>query len=333
MTSAGNGCVAELRRWGWENWRAWSVCVALGALLGVAAMAPARAEDVLVRARPDVGVAQRLEFSDLVLEAALRRTVKKYGAYRIESVTANLARERMLRELVSGELYNTSVMASQPVWEQQLLPIWIPVDMGLSNFRIALIHRDAQEKLAAVRSLDELKALRVGAGVGWSSRQVLDYNQFNVALGENFEPLLKMLMAGRIDYFPRGVNEVFVEFDDRSRSNPALAIEDSIVIEFPLPTYIFVSPQAPRLHQRLTDGMEAMVRDGTLRRMVAEYHADMIQRAGFCGRRVFHIGKPLLSDKTPLRRREVWFDPYDPKTGICADKHRTPVRRHGRKVH
>ncbi|MDP5239731.1 transporter substrate-binding domain-containing protein [Uliginosibacterium sp. 31-16] len=287
----------------------------------------ARADDVMVRARPASGVERRLEFSDLVLEEALRRTVKKYGPYRIEWVTAVLARERMLLELVSGEVYNTSVMASQPSWEAQLLPIWIPLDMGLSNYRIALTHRDAQEKIAAVRTLDELKALRVGLGAGWSSRRVMDFNQFNVVLGESFEPLLKMLMAGRIDYFPRGMNEVFVEFDDRASANPDLVIERSVVIDFPLPGYVFVSPKAPRLHKRLTEGMEAMVRDGSLRKMVSEYHAEMIKRANFCERQVFRIENPFLSEKTPLKRKELWFNPYDPKTGICAVKVRKPVKK------
>lgn len=276
-----------------------------------------KAEDVLIRHRAEAGVRQRFDFSEMVLKEAMARTRTKFGPSRVEQLTVNLVRERLLLELLTGEKVNVAIVASQPSWEAQLLPIWIPVDMGLANYRIALTHRNAQARLSAVRALDDLKALRAGVGAGWSSRKVLDHHGFNVALGESFEPLLKMLMAERIDYFPRGINEVFVEYDARVAANPDLAIERDLVIEFPLPGYIFVSPKAPRLHHRLTEGLESMVRDGTLLKMVMNYHAEMIKRANFCERRVFHIENPFLSDKTPLQRKELWFNPYDPKTGVC----------------
>ncbi|WP_143707332.1 ABC transporter substrate-binding protein [Uliginosibacterium sp. TH139] len=279
---------------------------------------PAQAEDVLIRNRPTMGVGQRLEYTDRVLAEAMRRTRHKYGPYRIEWIGGTLARERMLLEMLSGEQFNTTVIASQPSWEEQLLPIWIPVDMGLSNYRISLTHRNAQARIAAVRKLADLKALPVGVGAAWSSRKIMEANGFNLVTGESFDPLLKMLMAGRFDYFPRGMNEVFVEFDARSADNPDLAIENSMLIEFPLPTYIFVSPKTPRLHQRLREGMEMMVADGSLQRMLIEYHEEMIRRTNFCQRRVFRIENPLLTPGTPLQRKEVWFNPWDPKSGLCA---------------
>ncbi|GAB2881830.1 hypothetical protein GCM10027046_07700 [Uliginosibacterium flavum] len=300
----------------------------LSALLGPQV---AQADDVLIRNRPNVGVNQRLEFSDLVLEEAMRRTQKKYGPYRIEWTTGTIARERSLIELVSGETHNTTIVASQPSWEEQLLPIWIPVDMGLQNYRISLTTKAAQPRLSAVRALDELKALRAGIGAAWSSRKIMDANGFNLVIGENFEPILRMLLADRSDYFPRGVNEVFVEFDARSADNPELVVESDIVLEYPLPTYIFVSPKAPRLHQRLSEGMEVMVRDGTLRKMVMDYYADMIKRANFCARRLFRIENHLVSEKTPLQRKELWFDPYDPKTGMCAKPVTKPARKSAKK--
>lgn len=293
---------------------------------GLGGLHPVHAEDVLIRNRPVVGVERRLEYSDLVLEEAMRRTRKEYGAYRIAWVESTTARERMLLEMVSGEKFNTTVIASQPSWEEQLLPIRIPLDMGLSNYRIALTHRNIQPRISAVQSLDELKTLRLGVGAAWSSRKVMDADGFNTVQGDNFEPLLKMLMAERIDYFPRGMNEVFVEYDDRRAANPDLVIERDIVIEYPLPGYVFVSPAAPRLHKRLQAGLESMVRDGSLLKMMREYHAEMIRRANFCARRVFHVPNPFLSDKTPLQRKELWFNPYDPKTGMCAAKGRKAAR-------
>jgi hypothetical protein len=299
--------------------------------MGVVALlgsAPAWAEDVLIRNRPNVGLESRwLEYSDKVLAEAMRRTREKYGPYRMEWVDAKVSRERLLLEILSGEQYNTSVVASQPSWEEQLLPIWIPLDMGLQSFRIALTHRKAQARIAAVRSLAELKALPVGIGAAWSSRKIMEAAGFNLVTGESFDPLLKMLMAERFDYFPRGMNEVFVEYDARKADYPDLAVESSMVIAFPLPSYVFVSPKTPRLHQRLTEGLESMVQDGSLRRIMLEYHDDMIRRTDFCARRIFRVDNPLLSEKTPLKRKELWFDPLDPKTGICKQAARKRLNR------
>ena len=157
----------------------------------------------------------------------------------------------------------------------------------------------------------------MGAGTQWSSRKIYEDNGFNVVPGYDYEALFRMLITGRFDHFPRGVNEVFTEYADRKDAFPDLAIEQDVVVQFPLPRYFFVTPKDPRLAKRVEEGLEAMVRDGTMMRMMREYHAEMIQQADFCARRLFRIPNTLLSPKTPLGRKEFWFNPYDPQTGIC----------------
>lgn len=255
--------------------------------------------------------------SDLVLEEAMRRTRAKYGSYRIERVPMNLARERLLVEMIKGTLVNAAVVATQPGWESRMLPVWIPLDMGVSSYRIGFVRRDGQAKMSAVHNEQDLKKLKIGVGLGWSSRQVFESNGMDLETAADQEALTKMLLAGRLDYFPRGVNEIFVEYDAAAPTNPDLAIENDLVLEFPLPNYIFISPSAPHLAKRLTEGLESMVRDGTLLRMVKEYHADMLQRASFCTRRLIRLKNPFLSENNPLNRRELWFDPYDKKNGMC----------------
>jgi hypothetical protein len=263
------------------------------------------------------------DFNGAVIDEALKRTQKHYGAYSYADRVPVFVRERLLDEMIRGEEINVTVVATQPLWEETLLPIRIPIDLGLSNYRISLIHRDSQVKLSAARTLKELQALKLGAGTAWSSRKVYDADGFSVVTGDNYEALLKMLLSGRFDYFPRGLNEAIPEYDARRADYPELAIEKGMLIEFPLPTYVFVSPKAPHLAKRIEEGMESMVRDGTLMKMVLKFNADIIERANLCARRIYHVGNPLLSDKTPLHRKALWFDPFDPKTGCrCMHKPR-----------
>lgn len=252
-----------------------------------------------------------------ILEEAMRRTKPSYGAYRIERLQVRMGREEQLRKMLLGDEVNVAVVATQPSWELQLLPIYVAPDMGLSNYRIALTTAEAQRRLSAVGSLDQLRSLRVGVGEAWSSRRVLEIAGFAVHTEESARPLVMSLLAGKIDYFPRGLNEIFVEFDELQSSFPNLRVEQDILLKFPLPGYVFVSPAHPRLHKRLTAGLEGMVRDGSLLRLAKTYHAEMLRRADLCSRRVFNIDNPNLHNPKPLQRKELWFDAFDARSGVC----------------
>lgn len=288
-----------------------------GFWLALSCASPAMAVDIVMRPRPDGAKGPRVDFNGLVIEEALRRTVPAWGPYEYAPQVPLLARERMLDEMLRGEVVNLSVVASQPVWEERLLPIRIPIDMGLSGYRIALIHRDNQTRLAAVKDVAELKRLGMGVGTAWSSRKVFEAEGFRTVTGESFNALLQMLMAGRSDYFLRGLNEAFPEYAARKNEFPALAIEQQLLLVLPLPTYIFVSPKAPRLARRIEEGMESMLRDGTLQKLVLQHYGDLLAQAQVCSRRIFRINNPLLAEPSPAQRKELWLDPFAPG-GLCS---------------
>jgi hypothetical protein len=83
---------------------------------------------------------------------------------------------------------------------------------------------------------------------------------------------------------------------------------------------VFVSPKAPRLAKRIEEGMESMVHDGTLMKMMLQANAELLGRAQLCKRRVFHIINPQLSAQTSLERKELWFNPFDARNGVCSHK-------------
>jgi hypothetical protein len=171
-----------------------------------------------------------------------------------------------------------------------------------------------------VRTLDDLRALSLGVGLGWSSRKIMEANGLRLEAAVNQEVLSRMLIAGRFDYFPRGVTEIFPEYDMRGGEVSGLEIERELLLVLPLPTYIFVSPTEPRLARRLSDGLESMVSDGSLQRMVLDFYKDTLKRANLCARHIIRLENPLLTPETPLQRKELWFDPFDPRRGICGKR-------------
>jgi hypothetical protein len=277
--------------------------------------AAAQADDVIRLQRREADA--QAEYALRVMQEAMRRSEASHGPWRIEFHTEPVVRERVLEMIIDGSEVNAAVVASQPQWEDRLLPVWIPLDMGLSGYRIGLIARESRSRIEAVKTLAQLQQLRIGAGMGWSSRKIMEASGLQLVLAPNQAGLTRMLAAGRMDYFPRSVREAFDELAEAQKAHPALIVDRHLLLVMPLPTYIFVSPAHPRLAQRLQSGLESMVRDGSLLRMMLQQHGGLLAQAGLCERTLIRIPNPLLSARHPLQRRELWFDPFAPESGLC----------------
>lgn len=277
------------------------------------------AKDVVILDRPLSTTDRRNDYAALLLTNVMERTAHQYGPYEIRLAPMYMERKRLLEELKTGKIVNVSAQPSQQSWETNLETIRIPVDLGLQSWRIALIDKKNQTRLNQIETLDQLKALRVGVGNGWATYGILKEDGFNVVSGANYDGLFEMLTLGRFDYFLRGTNEIFVEFDDRKDKNPFLAVEENFVVHVPLPWLFFTSPNTPRLAKRISAGMEEMLKDGSLQHFMLTHHKTYLTRAKLCSRRVFEVANPNVGGDF-LKRKEVWFDPFNPKNGLCSRK-------------
>lgn len=258
---------------------------------------------------PETSLDKRNVYPEKLLKAVLEKTRPAYGDYEIRQTKIAMDRKRLLVELERGVLVNLSTKASQSEWERLLLPIRIPIDKGTGGYRIFHIRRDEQAHFDKIKTLDDLRLLQVGVQLGWSSLPVYQAHGFNIVTGNNYEGLFGMLSAGRFDYMPRGLEEIFVEHDLRKSQYPNLAVEQHLLLYYPFPKYFFVSPHTPKLAERIRTGLLALIADGTLDQMFYEHHARLLQRANLCQRRVLQVSNPELSPETPYNIEKYWFDP------------------------
>lgn len=244
-----------------------------------------------------------------LLTAALDASVLKYGPYEIRTSSLGMERDRLLQEMVKGDRVNLSAQITSPQWEESLIPIRVPVDKGLSGFRISLIDSRRQAQLSAVETLEQLKTLALGAGRQWSSTAVFLRAGFDVVPGNSTSGLHSMLGANRFLHFPRSIDEAIFEQKLYVQQFPALAIETSMTIYIPLPRYFFVAPNAPHLARRLDYGMHQLVADGRFDQIFHQFYDEMIAQVGLRKRRIFRLDNPFLSPKTPLANKAYWYDP------------------------
>jgi membrane-bound lytic murein transglycosylase MltF len=186
--------------------------------------------------------------------------------------------------------------------EAAFLPIRIPVDKGLIGWRLLLISKVKARYAEGWTNIEQLKRLRAGQGSDWPDTEILRSNGFLVHGTSNYEGLFSMLSQGRIDYFPRSVNEVWNEADAHSDQ---LEVEPSVVLRYPSASYFFVRKGNDKLAVDVTAGLEKMIADGSFDKLFYEYYGDILKRSSLKDRRVIELRNPLLPDGVPAGRQHL----------------------------
>ncbi|PWQ94209.1 substrate-binding periplasmic protein [Leucothrix arctica] len=250
-------------------------------------------------------------FNDLLtlLEASLEATRDTHGDYILRPSNEPMSEGRYLQEVQAGDSVNLVYSGTSVEQEQLLIPIRIPLRKGLLGYRLFLIHKDKQPVFSKVTSLEQLKQLTLGQGHDWGDLKVYRPNKFSIETASKYESLFKMVVKGRFDYFPRGINEAPVEYSQRVESLPDLAVEKELMLFYTWPYYFFVSKKHPEIAERVEAGLRKMIQSGEFDKIFYEYHGDTIKRGNIESRRLFKVINPVLPPETPIDDVELWFDP------------------------
>lgn len=266
----------------------------------------------IVYPSPESKEDHRYDYYWELLRVALDKTVDDYGPYTLRRyplpMTAARAETELERDTGTISLF---VRATSEEREQRFLPVRIPLDKGLLGYRIFLIRKELQPRLDTVANLQQLRSFTIGQGAGWIDVPILTAAGFQVVTGTNYEGMFRMLAAARFDLFPRGVTEVISEYEDHKRENPGLAIERHLILYYPLPRYFFLArtAQGRQLAARIEAGLEKMLADGTFDHKFDEQVRPLEKAFNLKSRRILRIDNPTLPPETPLKRKELWYDP------------------------
>lgn len=251
-----------------------------------------------------------VRYNDLIeiLKTALDKTSAQYGPYTMGPSSSIMNEARQLESLDKGESLNIVWSSTSTEKEAKYYPIRIPLRKGLLGFRVSLIKKDLQSKIDQVQTLEELKKLSIGQGVGWGDVKLYESNGLHVQTAQ-YDQLFKMTNLGRFDLFPRGITEAFEEFDKNKASLPDLAIEQNLLINYPWPYYFFFNKKDKALADRVEAGLRTMIKDGSFDALFKKYNSAAIEKANIKNRRVIKIANPFLPKATPVEDKSLWFDP------------------------
>ncbi|HRH77395.1 MAG TPA: transporter substrate-binding domain-containing protein [Cellvibrionaceae bacterium] len=265
----------------------------------------ARAEDYEIRVNEYTDPNSRYIISQL--KNALAHIDTKY---KLSIMHENLTQARTNEEVKNQGLLNLCWTTSDPQIEQELRPIRIPILKGLLGYRILIINKKNQHKFSQVKTLDDLKQFTFGQGKTWTDTKILQANGLKVVTTNKYPGLFHMVDGDRFDAFPRGVNEPFGELAQRP-DLPDLKVEDTILLVYRMPFYLFVSRDNPKLGNDIETGLNRAVADGSFDKIFYSEPniKDVLEKANMKNRRIFNLNNPFLTKETPLEREELWFDP------------------------
>ena len=207
------------------------------------------------------------EYQLKLLELALDRAGQPY---KLERVDLNLNQFTLQQELRKGKTINVFWMGTSSALESALIPVPIPLFRGLEGLRLSFIHSDAQEKFNQVNTLADLKQLKAAQGVGWADNKILEQAGIATYAGR-YSNLFRLINDGdKLDFFPRGLVEIFAERRELAAQYPNLAIEQHLLIRYPFAEFFFVSPEAPKLAKAIQTGLERAYADGSFMKFFHE---------------------------------------------------------------
>lgn len=252
------------------------------------------------------------EYQLKLLELALDRAGQPY---KLERVDLNLNQFTLQQELRKGKTINVFWMGTSSALESALIPVPIPLFRGLEGLRLSFIHSDAQEKFNLVNTLADLKQLKAAQGVGWADNKILEQAGIATYAGR-YSNLFRLINDGdKLDFFPRGLVEIFAERRELAAQYPNLAIEQHLLIRYPFAEFFFVSPEAPKLAKAIQSGLERAYADGSFMKFFHENPRirEALASANLEQRVTISLPNP---DMTPLLRSipaQYWD--YPPRQG------------------
>lgn len=242
----------------------------------------------------------------------LRLAIQKSGTkVKMQPVRSDLNKIRTLAELKEGNTIDVVWGGATKEREETMRPIRICIMKGLMGWRIPLVTKKNDHLFAKVDNLNDLQKFTAGQGYHWSDTQILLASGIKVERSYEFEFLFRMLGAGRFDYFPRSLMEIWNEVD--AHRDMDVAIDTHIVIHYPAAFYFYVKRENKKLAAIIEHGLEVAIKDGSFDKLFFAFHKKEILKAGLESRRIIELKNPFLSTETPLGRKELWFSIKDLK--------------------
>jgi hypothetical protein len=227
--------------------------------------------------------------------------------YQLKPSKNVLAKGKALDRLQDNREINIVWGMTTPQREKDLLPIRITIFKGLIGWRLLLIRQDMAERFTHIQRLEHLVKLSPLQGRDWPDTKILQSNGFDVITERTYSGLMAMLGNAQGDFFPRSIIEIWDELVKSEAANQ-IQIQTSLGIRYPAAIYFFVNKRSVPLANLIEKGLEEAIKNGNFEALFIEKYQTYIDKSQIESRTFYPLENAFLPEKTPLDRKELWFD-------------------------
>lgn len=255
---------------------------------------------------PNINGLGEKSFGYEVLKLALENSGTNY---RLEMNNRTSTNER-IRILIKNKKISIADFGTNEAYENDLLPIYFPIDLGLNGWRIFLIHQENQAAFNNIKTLKDLRQKIAGQGRGWADTEILRNARLSVVESKNVENIIKMLGAKRFDYFPLGVNEAHFLLNEYAPSNPNIIVEPKLLLIYPFARLFFVHKDNQELHDLVESGLLTSFENGSFWALFKSHASNkaLFTEVKLQQRTKILIDNPNLSKKFNKIPKEYFFN-------------------------
>lgn len=207
--------------------------------------------------------------------------------------------DRRIPMLEAADQFDTVFFGTNAEREERLLAVYIPIYLGTTGLRLFMLHKDLKEPFSQIETIEDLRKLSMGQGLGWPDNEILTDNGFDVVSGR-YRTLHRMLDARRFDLYPRAYWQIVGEWNWMKWEAPGIEIAEKTALYYPQPIYFFVSPKNPELRDIIETGLKRAFSNGMMLDLLKTHRdtAPSFSQIDLHDLKVMRIDNKHLSDRS-----------------------------------
>ncbi|MEX0329804.1 MAG: hypothetical protein AB3N64_00140 [Puniceicoccaceae bacterium] len=238
----------------------------------------------------------RQRYESELLQAILDASSPVYGPLVLSEDRTDYPQAEDEADIFNKGADVTVTVAGNPKFaDRDKLVIDQPIAKGVLGQRVLIIREADQDDFAGIHEEAELKAKVSGIPDTWADVAIFEANGYAVTERGTFEDIFQRLRQGQFDYVALGAFEVKDVFQSMARRVGGLAIENSLMLQYPMPLVFYVHPEREELAHRIIAGLTTIQRNGVLDALFTSHFGKVLQDLSLDRRTVFQLLNPLIS--------------------------------------
>lgn len=271
----------------------WALCSVLMVSIAVAAPSPPM---LVIHGDLPPEQAPKNTYRAELYKLLLDVTRPEFGDYQLKPHTAAVAARRQALLISAGSQLNVHwTSPGTPIATADVIKIPVDIQRGLLGYRVCLTTSQSSAPWVEVLDLKSLGLVRIGQVDSWPDFDIYKFNRLNLVGTPSFDGLFEMLAANRFDCLPLGVDEVGTIYREKKVKYASLRIEQSLLIHYEFPVYIYVSAKRPDIAKRLRRGFEIIQNNGQFDNLFERYFARDLAALKLSARRIICLKSPYIA--------------------------------------